>query len=84
VLFFGGVLVVLFILATLFFPRQIIALYKFGGGLYMVKMPFCIANQCVVPQHTGKECENKQCRHLVFVCESDLNGEGGLKSQSVH
>jgi hypothetical protein len=34
VLFFGGVLVVLFILATLFFPRQIIALYKFGGGLY--------------------------------------------------
>jgi hypothetical protein len=49
-----------------------------------MKMPFCIANQCVVPQHTGKECENKQCRHLVFVYEADLNPEGGLKSQFAH
>jgi hypothetical protein len=39
----------------------------------MVKVPWCIANTCVIPRHTAKECEVKKCRHLVYMCETDVN-----------
>lgn len=37
-----------------------------------MKVPWCIANSCVIPRHTAKECENKNCRHLAYMCEADI------------
>lgn len=42
----------------------------------MAKVPWCIANSCVIPRHTAKECENKNCPHLVYVCENDRDFVG--------
>gem|GEM_PF-3252725 len=38
-----------------------------------MKVPWCIANNCVIPRHTAKECEEKNCRHLAYMCEADAN-----------
>ena len=39
-----------------------------------MKTPWCLANECVIPRHTAKTCEDKQCRQLVYMCESDAEG----------
>jgi len=37
----------------------------------MSKVPFCVANNCVIPRHTGKECEIKKCPHIIYMDEAD-------------
>jgi len=36
-----------------------------------MKVPWCLTNQCAIPRHTAKVCEDKQCKRLVYMCESD-------------
>lgn len=37
-----------------------------------MRKPYCIANQCEIPEWMGKQCEQKECQWLVFVCPNDL------------
>jgi hypothetical protein len=39
----------------------------------MAKIAWCVANQAIIPDWVGKECEKKQCQWIVFMCQADID-----------